>query len=113
MEPRGALGPEAAILSARMAEFRALRAYGRLELPHETPMYVEVALRTPLRAARGVRSSRLRRDAGRLADRLASVLHAMGLRAAGRREASWVPPETRMPELPWGAYPALSREEEQ
>lgn len=35
-----AMGPEAAMLSARLAEYRATKTWGNLEFPDEDPIYV-------------------------------------------------------------------------
>ena len=46
-------GPEALLLSARLAEHRALRLYGDLEMSRESSMYVEVCVRSQLTDSRG------------------------------------------------------------
>ncbi|HTZ61631.1 MAG TPA: hypothetical protein VMC82_03185 [Thermoplasmata archaeon] len=40
-----AMGPEAALLSARLAEYRATRLDREAELPAESPMWLEAAVR--------------------------------------------------------------------
>ncbi len=45
------MGPEALLLSARLAEQRSLRVYGDLEMPAESSMYVELCVRAQLKGA--------------------------------------------------------------
>jgi len=78
-----AMGPEAALLSARLAEFRAMREYHGLEMPAETSLYVEACVRRPL--------GEFPRDGGRFAAlrRLAARVWARG--AAWRRPVRAMP----------------------
>lgn len=40
------MGPEAALLSARFAEYQSTRVFGRLESPREDPIYVAASVRS-------------------------------------------------------------------
>lgn len=44
-----AMGPEAALLRPRFAELRATQVYRDLEMPRESPIYVEASVRSQLR----------------------------------------------------------------
>lgn len=52
------MGPEAALLSGRLADHRAARMYGELEMSRESSMYVEVYLQSQLAKARRAHSAR-------------------------------------------------------
>ncbi len=87
-----AMGPEAAILSARLAELHATRVDWDLELPRESPMWVEAAVlagRDAMREEEGAMglwarlATALR--AGRAAAEPPAPLACLPVRTAARR----------------------------
>jgi hypothetical protein len=84
-----AMGPEALLLSSRLAEQHALRLYGSLEMPSESSMYVEVCLRSQLPVRAPYRRAESHRSVwARLAARLRTPARAEG--REGQGATSWL-----------------------
>ncbi len=89
-----ARGPEALLLSARLAEHRATRLYAGLEMPNESSMYVEFCVQSQRPRPAGLPRAASRRGVWA---RFSAALH----RAAGRpSQVGRTTPEAALPWMP-------------